>query len=66
MPIRWLLTVESEMFFSFPIRSLRVCLFSFKSHAVQEKLITKLMSSKVNFTRKAVYAKIVDSVERAR
>ena len=38
IPIHWLLTVDSEMaFFSFYIRSLRSCLFSFQTHAVQEK-----------------------------
>ena len=46
IPIRWLLTVESEMAFF----RLRVCLFSFKNHAVQEKFIAKLVNSKVNFT----------------
>ena len=35
-----------------PIRSLRVCLFSFKTRAVQEKFIAKLVNSEVNFTRK--------------
>ena len=34
------------------IRSLWVCLFSFKTHGVQEKFISKLVNSKVNFTRK--------------
>ena len=38
--------------FYFSIRSLRVCLFSFKTHAVHEKSIAKLVNSKVNFTRK--------------
>ena len=52
IPIRWLLTVDSKMTFSFSIHSLRVCLFSFKTHAVQEKFRAKLMNSKVNFTRK--------------
>ena len=52
IPIRCLLTVDSEMAFSFSIRSLRVCLFSFKTHAVQEKFMAKLVNSKVNFTRK--------------
>ena len=52
IPIRWLLTVDSEMAFSFSIRSLRVCLFSFKTHVIQEKIIAKLVNSKVNFTRK--------------
>ena len=51
--IRWLLTVNFEMaFFLFSMRSLRVCLFSFKTHAVQEKIIAKLVNYKVNFTRK--------------
>ena len=49
IPVRWLLTVDSEMaFFPFSIRSLRVCLFSFKTHAVQEKFCAKLVNSKVN------------------
>ena len=52
IPIRWLLTVDSKMTFSFSIHSLRVCLFSFKTHAVQEKFRAKLINSKVNFTRK--------------
>ena len=52
IPIRWLLTVDSEMAFFLSIRSLRVCLFSFKTRAVQEKFIAKLVNSKVNFTRK--------------
>ena len=52
IPIRWLLTVDSEIAFSFSIRSLRVCLFSFKPRAVQEKCIAKLVNSNVNFTRK--------------
>ena len=38
IPIHWLLTLDSEMvFFSFSSRSLRMCLFSFKTHSVQEK-----------------------------
>ena len=54
IPIRWLLTVDSEMafFFPFSIRSLRVCLFSFKTHAFQKKNIAKLVNCKVNFTGK--------------
>ena len=53
IPIRWLLTVDSEMFFfSFSIRSLRLCLFSFQTHADQEKNIAKLVNCKVNFTGK--------------
>ena len=54
IPIRWLLTVDSEIMwpFSFSSRSLMVCLFSFKTHAAQKKLIAKLVNSKVNFTRK--------------
>ena len=51
IPIRWLLTVDSEMAF---FRSLRVRLFSFKTHVVQEKFIAKLVNSKVNFTRKTI------------
>ena len=54
IPIRWLLTVDSE----FSIRSLRVCLFSFKTHAVQEKFIAKLVNCKVNFTGKTDVALI--------
>ena len=57
--IRWLLTVDSEMaFFFFSIRSLRVCLFSFKTHSVQEKIIAKLVNYKVNFTGKTDVALI--------
>ena len=42
IPIRWLLTVDTEMaLFSFSICSLRVCLFSFQTRAVQEKNIAK-------------------------
>ena len=53
IPIRWLLTlVDSEMAFFLSNRSQRVCLFSFKTHAVQEKFIAKLVNSKINFTRK--------------
>ena len=33
-------------------QGLRVCLFSFKIHAVQEKFIAKLVNFKVNFTRR--------------
>ena len=33
-------------------RKIRVCLFSIKTHAVQEKFIAKLVNSKVNFTWK--------------
>ena len=40
IPIRWLLTVDSEITFSFSVRLLRICLFSFKTHAIQEKLNT--------------------------
>ena len=52
--IRSLLTVDSEMALNlyFSIRSLRVCLFSFKTHAVQENFIANWWNSKVNFTRK--------------
>ena len=50
IPIRWLLTVNSEMAF-FLFHSLaEVCLFSFKTHAAQQKFIAKLVNSKVNFT----------------
>ena len=52
IPIRWVLTVNSEMAFSLSIHSLRVCFFSFKTRVVQQKLIAKLVNSKVNFTRK--------------
>ena len=59
IPIRWLLTVDSEMaFFSFSIRSLRVCLFSFKTDSAQEKFFAKLVSYKVNFTGKTDVALI--------
>ena len=51
IPIRWLLTVDSEMaFFFFSIRSLMVCLFSFKTY--QEISFAKLVNYKVNFTGK--------------
>ena len=50
IPIRWLLTVDSEMaFFSFSVRSLRVCLFSFKTHSVQEKVIAKPQAAQTLF-----------------
>ena len=52
IPIRWLLTVDSEMAFFLSILSLRVCLFFLKTHAVKKKFIAKLANSKVNFTRK--------------
>ena len=57
---RCLLTVDSEMvFFPFSlIRSLRVCLFSFKTHSVQENIIAKLVNYKVNFTGKTDVALI--------
>ena len=59
IPIRWLLTVDPEMaFFSFSIRSLRVCLFPFKTHSVQEKIIAKLVNCKVNSTGKTDVALI--------
>ena len=58
IPIRWVLTVDSEMDFSFSIHSLRVCLFSFKTRAVQQKFIAKLVNSKVNFIRKTDIALI--------
>ena len=52
IPIRRLLTVDSEMAF-FLFHSLTegelVC---FKTHAVQKKFIAKLVNSKVNFTGK--------------
>ena len=38
IPIRWLLTVDSEMAFFLSILSLRVCLFFFKTHAVKKKI----------------------------
>ena len=62
IPVRWLLTVDSEIAFFLSFHSLaelRVCLFSFKTHAVQEKFIAKLVNSKVNFTRKTDIALIV-------
>ena len=60
IPIRWLLTVDSEMaFFPFTFaRSLRVSLFSFKTHSVQEKNIAKLVNCQVNFTGKTDVALI--------
>ena len=54
IPIRWLSTVDSEMaFFLFhSLAESAVCLFSFKNHAFQEKIIAKLVNAKVNFIRK--------------
>ena len=52
IPIRWVLTVYSEMAFFLSIHSMRVCLFSFKTCAVQQKFIAKLVNFKVNFTPK--------------
>ena len=43
---------NSEMAFFLSVHSQRVCLFSFKARAVQQKFIAKLVNSKVNFTRK--------------
>ena len=56
IPIRWLLTVDSEvaffyLFLSFA-ESVLVFVLFFLTHAVQEKFIAKLVISKVNFTRK--------------
>ena len=45
-------TVNSEMAFFLSIHALRVCLFSCKTRAVQQKISAKLVNSKVNFTRK--------------
>ena len=50
--ILWVLTVNSEMVFFFSIHSLRVCLLSFRTRAVQQKIIAKLVNSKVKVTRK--------------
>ena len=53
IPIRWLLTVDSEMAFClFHSLAEGVLMFSFKTHVVQEKFIAKLVNSKVNFTQK--------------
>ena len=52
IPICWVLTDNSEMAFFLSIHSLRVCLFSLKTCAVQRKIIAKLVNSKVNFTQK--------------
>ena len=52
IPIRWVLTANSEMAFFLSICSLRVCLFSFKTSAVQQKISEILVNSKLNFTRK--------------
>ena len=51
IPIRWLLTVDSDMAF-FPFHSLAedVLFFSFKTDAVQEKFLAKLVNSTVTFT----------------
>ena len=43
----WQLTLK--WLFSFSIRSLRMCLFSFKTYSIPEKFIAKLVNSKVNF-----------------
>ena len=53
IPIRRLLTVDSEMaFFLFYSLAEDGVLVSFKTHAVQENFIAKLVNFKVNFTRK--------------
>ena len=53
IPIRWLLTVDSEMaFLPFPFGRCGCACFVLKLHALQEKFIAKLVNSKVNFTRK--------------
>ena len=39
IPIRWLLTVDSEMAFFLSVRLLKICLFSFKTRAIQEKFV---------------------------
>ena len=49
IPICWLLTVDSEMAF---LLFLSLAEGVLKTHAVQEKLIAKLVNSKVNFTWK--------------
>ena len=56
--IPWVLTVNSEMAVFLSIHSLRVCLFSLKTRAVQQKNIAKLVNSKVNFTRKTDITRI--------
>ena len=45
---------------------LRVFLFSFKTHAVQEKIVAKLVNSKVNFTRKTDFVLIASGFMRYR
>ena len=50
IPIPWVLTVNSEMALFLSIQSLRVCLFSFKTRAVQQKIIAKL----VNFSTEEI------------
>ena len=58
IPIRWVLKVDSEMAF-FLFHSLpESVLISFKTHAVQQKFIAKMVNSKVNFTRKTDIALI--------
>ena len=62
VPIRWLFTVDFEMaFFLFNSRAEAVlkCLFSFKTHSVEEKIIAKLVNCKVNFTGKTDVARFV-------
>ena len=45
IPIRWVLTVNSEVSFFLSIHSLRVCLLSFKTRAVQQKIYNGLGST---------------------
>ena len=54
IPIRWLLTVDSEVAFFYLFLSFAESVVGsfFLTHAVQEKFIAKLVISKVNFTRK--------------
>ena len=52
IPIRWLLTVDSEMAFCLCICLPRIYLFSFKTRAIQEKFIAKVVTSTVNLTGK--------------
>ena len=37
-------------------------MFSFKTHAEQEKFIGKLVNSKVNFTRKRTYRFVIHAI----
>ena len=52
IPIRWLLTVDSEMAFLLFHSLAEGVLVFFKTHAVQENFIAKLVNSKEKFHSK--------------